>query len=57
MPDEFRIIERCNGLMLGFNYYPPHEEYAHHEVNIYFLIVQFQSRCLPKIVTGKQLIS
>ena len=42
MPDEFTIIERCNGLMLGFNYYPPNEEYAHHEVNIYFLIVQFK---------------
>ena len=42
MFDEFEIIERCNGLMLGFNYYPPNIEYPHHEFNIYFMIVQFK---------------
>ena len=42
MFDEFEIIERLNGLMLGFNFYYPDLEYQNYELNIYFLIVQFK---------------
>ena len=41
-PDEFYVIERLNGLMLGINYYAPERNNPHHELNIYFLIVQFK---------------
>ena len=36
MFDEFEIIERLNGLMLGFNFYYPDLEYQNYELNISF---------------------